>query len=232
MADGRPGGRGHTITAMAKPMHVLLVDDHALFREGLALLLRQLNDAIAVHHAGSVAQALERAAELATLDLVLLDLNMPRLSGREAVAAVRQQLDHVPLVVLSGEEDPALVHWSIEAGAMGYVTKSSDHVEMARALEWVLEGRVYLPPFALASLAAGAGSAAGTPDPLAELTPRQRDVLRHLVQGKSNKVIARELGIADVTVKSHVTAVLQALGVSNRTQVVYTVARMGLSLGD
>lgn len=209
---------------MERAVNILLIDDHVLFREGMELVLQRIDPAIRVDHASSVDAGVRRLVQ-EPLDLVLTDLNFPGVHGIDALRRVRAANDEVPAVVLAGSEDPALVRSAIEHGAMGYVPKSSDSREVARALALILRGGVYLPPVALST-------ARGRAPPSPALTPRQRDVLLKLIQGKPNKVIARELEISDATVKTHVAALLQALDVDNRTQVVYTVARLGIALGD
>jgi DNA-binding NarL/FixJ family response regulator len=215
-------------------MNVLVVDDHALFREGLKFLLRELDSSLAVDEAGDCAAALERAAAR-SYDLVLLDLNLPGLRGMDALAALRNALPGAPTVVLSGEDSPELVRNAIKAGAMGFIPKSSTREVLIQALRLVFAGGVYLPPAALdthtvaaplAAPAAGADSPAGR----LGLTPRQMDVLRCVIQGKPNKSIARELDISEGTVKAHLSAVMQALGARNRTEAVYAAAKLGLRL--
>jgi DNA-binding NarL/FixJ family response regulator len=204
-------------------MRILLIDDHALFRAGLALLLRELDPAVDAMQAGSIAQALSLSA---VPDLVLLDLGLPGHTGIGALEEFLLQRTHAaPVVVLSGQEEPSVVRACIDAGAMGYVLKASDQRVLSAALDIVVAGSTYLPPAALATAEPGSPRLAAL---LPQLTKRQRDVLAHLVQGKPNKVIARELGISDLTVKSHVTALLRELGLSNRTEAVFALASAGL----
>lgn len=215
------------MTDLGPLVHVLLVDDHALFREGMELVLQRLDPAVCVSHAGHVDLGVARLRDAPAPNLVLADLHMPGMRGIDALLRLREANDEVPVVVLAGSEDAQLVRQAIDSGAMGYIPKSTDSREVARALALILRGGVYLPAVALST-----GPTAAWPQrqPV-HLTPRQREVLLRLVQGKANKVIARELGISDTTVKSHVTALLQALDVSNRTQAVYAVARLGMHLG-
>lgn len=207
-------------------MNVLLVDDHALFRDGLALLLREVAPEVAVIHSGSTEQALQLIGTSGELDLVLLDLSLPGIAGVESLRLLRAAAEAVPIVVLSGNDDPDMVRQCIEAGAMGYVLKSTDARTMIAALRRVFDGQVYLPP-----TTRGLALLPGLEQPqalVASLTPRQREVLQRLVQGKPNKVIARELGIRETTVKSHVTVLLQVLGVQNRTEAVVAVRHLDL----
>lgn len=209
-------------------MNILLIDDHALFREGMELVLQRIDPSIGVSHASSVEAGVRRLQVPPPPDLVLTDLNLPGIHGLDALLRVREANDEVPSVVLAGSEDPALVRSAIDQGAMGYIPKSSDSREVARALTLILRGGVYLPAVALST----ERHSSNGPSTGGHMTPRQRDVLLKLIQGKANKVIARELGISDTTVKSHVSALLQALDVHNRTQAVYAVARLGIMLGD
>ena len=214
-------------------MNVLVIDDHALFREGLKFLLRELDPSLAIDEAGDCMGALERVAA-GSYDLVLLDLNLPGLRGMDALAALRGALPAVPTVVLSGEDDPQLVRTAIRAGAMGFIPKSSTREVLIQALRLVFAGGVYLPPTALDTHTAAAPAAAYEPGAAGAarlgLTPRQMDVLRCVIQGKPNKSIARELDISEGTVKAHLSAVMQALGARNRTEAVYAAAKMGLRL--
>lgn len=215
-------------------MNVLVVDDHALFREGLKFLLRELDASLVVDEAGDCAAALERTATHG-YDLVLLDLNLPGLRGMDALAALRGAIPGAPTVVLSGEDSPELVRSAIRAGAMGFIPKSSTREVLIQALRLVFAGGVYLPPAALDTHTAAAPLAAygpGEPPDAARLglTPRQMDVLRCVIQGKPNKSIARELDISEGTVKAHLSAVMQALGARNRTEAVYAAAKLGLRL--
>ena len=211
-------------------MNILLVDDHVLFREGLKYLLRSLDAALAMDEAGDCAKALEYASAR-NYDLVLLDLKMPGVAGLDALAALRDAIPAAPVVVLSGEDNPEVVRAAIEHGAMGFIPKSSTPEVMIHALRLVLAHGVYLPPAVLDAPAPGSSptSAAGQTK-LAGLTPRQMDVLRCVIQGKPNKIIARELDVSEGTVKAHLSSVLHALGTRNRTEAVYAAAKLGLRL--
>ncbi|MFM1991963.1 MAG: hypothetical protein RJA99_4920 [Pseudomonadota bacterium] len=233
-------------------MKLLLVDDHSLFRSGLRLLLSGLDESVSFDEAGSVE---EIPADLSQPDLVLLDLNLRGVSGRRALARLREVLPDAPIVALSGEEDPDLIRRMIEDGASGFIPKASTPGVMIGALRLVLAGGVYLPPAVLRSApsAPKAGDAIGlmpasppprpaaAPVPAAEpppratatrpalpgLTGRQQDVLMLAVRGRSNKQIAREFGLSEGTVKQHLSAAFRVLGVSNRTEAVYAVAELG-----
>ena len=208
-------------------MNILLIDDHALFREGLKFLLRSLDAALEVDEAGDCARALEHAAKR-SYDLVLLDLKMPGVAGLDALAALREAIPDAPLVVLSGEDNPGVVRAAIEGGAMGFIPKSSTPEVLIQALRLVLARGVYLPSAVLDASADAAAAESGTV--LHNLTPRQMDVLRCVIQGKSNKVIARELDVSEGTVKAHLSSVLRTFGARSRTEAVYAAAKLGLKL--
>ena len=217
-------------------MKILLVDDHHLLREGMRLLLRSFDADLEVDEAGNCAQALELVAER-SFDLILLDLNMPGLNGLNALAALRDAAADMPIVVVSGETDPSVIRAAIDGGAMGFVPKSSSPGVMIQALRLVLAHGVYLPPQALEPARAPSASTASpartapSETRLSGLTPRQMDVLRCVIRGKPNKVIASELALSEGTVKAHLGAVFHALGVHSRTEAVYAAATMGLRIG-
>jgi DNA-binding NarL/FixJ family response regulator len=212
-------------------MRILIVDDHALFRQGLRFLLRDLDAKLEISEAGDCPQAVALGAE--PFDVVLLDLHMPGVAGLAALEAVRQAFEASRIVVLSGEEDPRQIRRAIDAGAVGFIPKSATPEVLLSALRLVLADGIYLPTVALRGVddPAAAAPSEMTSDRLREtLSERQVDVLQKAVQGKANKVIARELGISEGTVKAHLSAAFRALGVHNRTEAVYAAARSGLQL--
>jgi DNA-binding NarL/FixJ family response regulator len=216
-------------------MRALLVDDHALFREGMKHLLRHLRPDAIVLQAASVREATEILAREEGFDLVLLDLQLPGMRGLQALKALRDFNDEVPIVVLTGTEDGEMVRSAIEGGAMGFIQKSVNPDEMLGAVETVLAGKVYLPDSVLDSVQSA--DEPGSPHQTRLLgtlgiTGRRAEVLVHLAKGKSTKAIARELGISDTTVKTHIQAVYDALNVHSRTQAIYVLARKGWALAD
>lgn len=218
-------------------LKVLVVDDHALIRQGIRPILAQLaagGEEVVVLEASGYADALARIAATPDLDLVLLDLRMPDVSGFAALADIEERHPDVPVVIMTGEDDPALVREAFDHGALGFIPKSSPPPVILAALRLVLSGGTYVPPHVMgASNAPRAATVAPLPDPAIAagrlgITPRQSDVLALLLAGKSNKVISRELNLAEGTVKNHVAAVLKALNVDTRVQAVIAAARLGL----
>lgn len=214
-------------------MNILVVDDHPLYRSGVVYTLQNTGMAVEVVECASLEAAFQRLQDGLQVDLMILDLQMPDYRGVDSVRAVRTRRPEVPVLVLSGQEDPAVVRECIDLGACGFVPKSAPSDQFHAALALVLSGGVYLPP---ASLSVAPPASTGQQDAWkrlgARLTERQRQVLLGIVQGKPNKVIARDLGLSDTTVKSHVAHILEALEVSNRTEAVYALARAGVSIRD
>ena len=214
-------------------MNILVVDDHPLYRSGVVYTLQNTGMDVTIVECSSLDSAFQRLDEGVPVDLMILDLQMPGYSGLDSVRTVRARKPEVPVLVLSGNEDPAIVRECIDLGAFGFVPKSAPSDQFHAALKLVLSGGVYLPP---TSLSVGSPATRAQQDAWrrlgAHLTERQRQVLLGIVQGKPNKVIARDLGLSDTTVKSHVAHILDALVVSNRTEAVYALARAGLSIRD
>jgi DNA-binding NarL/FixJ family response regulator len=214
-------------------LKVLIVDDHPLIREALRQVLKALDKEIALLEAASASEALAAAARADHLDLILLDLALPGGDGFEVLSGLRERYPSFPVVVLSASEQPEVVIRALDGGAMGFIPKTSSNEILLGALRLVLSGGVYLPPDVLRrapapALAAKSGAAASYRD--LGLTERQAQVLALVVQGKPNKIICRELNVAEGTVKIHITAILKALGVTNRTQAVIAVGKLGLKL--
>jgi DNA-binding NarL/FixJ family response regulator len=212
-------------------LKILLVDDHELFREGVKLLLANLADNCEFAEAADLAGALALVAQQ-SFDIVLLDFRLPGPCGFDALAAMRAADEAASIVVLSGEDDPALIRRVIDEGASGFIPKASSHAMMMAALQLIMAGGSYLPPHML-SIAPNADTADATIEAApttAPLTERQRDALRLAMQGKSNKIIAREMEVSEATVKAHLSAAFRALGVHNRTEAVFVTARLRLTI--
>jgi NarL family two-component system response regulator LiaR len=211
---------------VADPIRVLVVDDHAVVREGLRAFL-ELQDGIAV--AGEAAdgeEAIEAAVRLAP-DVILMDLVMPRRDGVSAMRALRERAPAARVIVLTSYLDEDVLLPALRAGAAGYLLKNAPPQEVARAVRVADAGEALLDPSVAARLVE-ALAAGGGDDPLDRLTPREREVLGLMGQGLSNKRIARALGVSEKTVKSHVGHVLAKLGVADRTQAAVLAVRAGL----
>lgn len=213
-------------------MKVLVVDDHPLICEALRQVLKALDKDIELREAGSGRDALAAAGSGDDFDLVLLDLALPDADGFEVLRELRERHPSFPVVVLSASEQADVVMRALDAGAMGFIPKTSSNEVLLGALRLVLSGGVYLPAEVLrhARLPALAAAAAVTSYRDVGLTERQAQVLALMVQGKPNKIICRELALAEGTVKIHVTAILKVLEVANRTQAVIAVGKLGLKL--
>jgi DNA-binding NarL/FixJ family response regulator len=210
-------------------MKVMLADDHALFREGVRLVLESLVDGpLDVVEASDFIQALAAVRAEGDVDVALVDLSMPGMDGFSGIEALKRAAPDLHLVVVSASEQPSDVRRALDSGAHGYITKSSPSAAMLEAIRLVLSGETFISPGLEVPEGAGV-CAAGDAEALRQtLTPRQRDVLAMLRQGKSNKEIARDLDLAEITVKLHVTAILRALSVENRTQAAILAAKIGL----
>ncbi len=206
-------------------MKILLVDDHALFRAGLVLLLQLKHPGVRILEAAGVMQALQQLQQPELPDLCLLDLDLKTQSGLEVLHRARELAPAMAVVIVSAIEHRAGVLACIQAGAMSYIPKSAPPEELSHALDRVLAGEVYLPE-EFAGLVAGAQRTA------ASLTRRQREVLVRLNRGLPNKLIARELGISEYTVKDHIAEILRVLGVQNRTQAVIEARNLTLFDGS
>lgn len=204
---------------------ILIADDHPLYRNAMCNVVGEVFTDASVQECEDIASALQQL-EQGAIDLVLLDLSMPDADGIEGLSRLRAAAPATPVIVCSARDDPALVRDCFKLGIAGYLPKSSGMEVTRHALQLVRDGGVYVPSEALAEAAAPAGAGpedGGEVDGAAALTPRQRTVLALLERGMSNKAIARELGIGEITVKAHVSAILRKLGVENRLQAIIAV---------
>lgn len=205
-------------------MKAILADDHALFRDGFALLLKQqLEPNVTVLEAASLFEALQQAEQNADADLVLLDVSMPGMEGVESVQDMLNRFPGIPVVILSATESRPLVEALLEIGVAGFIPKSSSSQVMISALRLVLSGGIYIPPQLL-----GSGDIVQDGSALSRLTERQREVLHLLAEGKTNKQISRELDLSEGTVKVHLNSVYRVLGVANRTEAALLARRLNL----
>ena len=208
-------------------IRVLLVDDHAVVREGLRAFL-ELQEGIEVAGEAADGQAGVAAAERLRPDVVLMDLVMPRLDGVGAMRELRSRLPDVKVIVLTSFADDEMLLPAVQAGAAGYLLKNAQPQELARAVRAAHAGEAVVDPHIAARLLDSIAQPAGEP-PADQLTPREQEVLELIARGLSNKRIARELGIAEKTVKTHAGHVFAKLGVTDRTQAALLAVRTGLA---
>lgn len=206
-------------------MKVLLADDHPLFREGVKPVLHKLDPRLQIIEAIDYPSAFSAMHQAGEVDLALIDLHMPGMSGVEGVIRFRSAFPDIPLAVLSASELAEDIHRLLAAGALGYITKSSPSEVILGALRLVLAGGVYIPPSLLNHANGGVEHDPTRPAPL---TSRQVEVLRELVKGQSNKQIATVLNVTEGTVKIHLAAIFRILKVNNRTEAVLVAQKMGL----
>lgn len=219
-------------------MKILAVDDHPLIRDALRQVLKVLDPQLTLVSAANAHETMVAAAEHADLNLVLLDLSLPDGNGFDVLCELREKRPDLPVVVLSATDDAASVMRALDDGAMGFIPKTSSNDVLLGALRLVLGGGVYLPADVLRhapSAPAQTAAAPGVPQKDVTcrdlgLTDRQAQVLALVVQGKPNKLICRTLNLAEGTVKIHISAILRALNVTNRTQAVVAVSKLGLKL--
>lgn len=207
-------------------MKILIADDHALFRDGLAMRLEEINPDVVLLQAANFSQALKILDKESNIDMVIVDLDMPDMKWEDGIEELRKKSD-ANLVVISASEDIRNIRKILANGIKGYIPKRSDPKIMHSALKLVLEGGVYIPPALIENNAENV-VASGHRSNGKTLTNRQSQVLDLIAQGKSNKQIAYEMGVSEATVKLHINALLRSLKVNNRTQAVVTAQKMGL----
>lgn len=203
-------------TAAAK--RVLIADDHPLYRDALSAIVPQVLPSAQMSEAGCQDEVFAQVSSDAAFDLIVLDLNLPGATGLSCLRHVRETAPLTPIIVVSGNDDPTVMGDVVLAGATGYVPKSAPRQVLIDAIRVIMGGGTYLPAAAVGALRRAQVSdntTAGLPE---ALTSRQKRVLRLLAEGLSNKGIAREMQISEITVKAHVSLILRKLGVSNRVQ--------------
>ena len=210
-------------------MYFVIADDHPLFRDALKSAVARLYPNATIAEADTTASLqalLERGEEP---DLLLLDLHMPGASGFSGLIHVRARFPSLPVIVVSGNEEPGVIRRAVAHGASGYIPKSTGLDEMAQAIAQVLDGDVWLPASAASSQPTHlAPDEADIAKRLRDLTPQQFRVLMMLADGLLNKQIAYELNVSEATIKAHMTAILKKLGASNRTQAVVAASKLQL----
>ena len=222
-------------------MKILIVDDHSLITEALRALLTDIDPNVQVEVATDAASAERLAAAHPDADLMLLDLNLPGASGTSLLETLVGTSPEMKILVLSGVQDQRSVMRVLQLGAAGFVPKSMESENLLSAIRFVLSGGVYIPNDLLDDSTRGAPmlglpergrDAYGQPSAVRiQLTERQEQVLQLLARGAPIKIICRELGLSEGTVKTHVTAIYRAFGASNRTEALLAARRHGYDVG-
>ncbi len=208
---------------------IVIVDDHPLFRGALKQALSTSIDGAVIIEAGSLDELITLLAQGSTTDLVLLDLAMPGVQGLSGLLYLRADHPEVPVVIVSASEDARTIRRAIEFGASGYVPKSQSVDQIRHAVAQVLSGAVWIPPDI--DIGQSDQASGGVVARLSTLTPQQVRVLMMLGEGLLNKQIAFRLSVSEATIKAHVSAILQKLGVDSRTQAVIAINKIGQGSG-
>lgn len=214
-------------------MKVLIVDDHALIREALHAVLKQLKREAVIFEASNSRQAMHIVEEHPDISLILLDINLPDRDGFSVLRELRDRYATIAIIILSSSDDQDAVKRAFKLGALGFIPKTTEREVMLNAIKLVLAGGIYIPSEILEKATSpGLTNKLATRDSLKGLglTDRQIEVVALLMKGKSNKVIAKTLNMAVPTVKNHITVVLKALSVTSRTEAVIKVGKMGWEL--
>src|SRR5262249_27682346 len=218
-------------------MKILIVDDHVLVRDALRSVLTQLKRDASIFEAANGSQCMLLVEQHPDLDLILLDLALPDRDGFSLVAELRERYATAAVVVLSASQEQDTVKLALDLGAVGFIPKTTERDVMLSALQLVFSGGIYIPREILDSGKSSQPLACGGQRPIrrellirAGLTARQIDVLGLMMQGKSNKVIAHTLNMAEPTVKNHITIILKTLKAANRTEAVIKAGQMGRGL--
>lgn len=204
----------------------IIVDDHPLFRGALSQALGNAFAKAEMLEAGSLDELTELLGGAAEIDLILLDLSMPGVHGVSGLLYLRAQHPEIPVVVVSASDDPGTIRQCLDCGASGFIPKSQPVDRIRSAIRKILSGEVWLPAdMDLSGVAAG--ETAELVSRMSTLTPQQVRVLMMLGEGLLNKQIAFKLGVSEATIKAHVSAILQKLGVDSRTQAVIAISKIG-----
>src|SRR5262245_10996042 len=207
-------------------MHILLADDHPLFAEALKELVRRSMSGSHLESVGSLDDAHRALAGHETFDLLMLDIDMPGMNGLAGLERTRNRFPTLPIAIVSGVTDPDSVRRVIALGARGFLPKTMPSAALSAALQVIAAGGTYIPTdYAATPAESAAKSDRGT---AGMLTPREQEILGHLVSGKTNKEIARLLDLQEITVKLHVRSIFRKLGVRNRVEAVNAAARSGM----
>lgn len=213
------------MSSVAQTVSVIIADDHPLFRGAMRLAIEGMFRAVRITEAASVDETIGALQGDDSLDLVLLDLKMPGMSGFSGLSYLRAQFPSVPVIVVSGSSEHATIRRCLDFGASGFIPKTTEVDLMRKAIQTVLDGGTWTPPDFDQSRPADKETA-DLVKRLASLTPQQMRVLMMLSEGLLNKQIAYELSVSEATVKAHVSAILTKLGVESRTQAVIAAAKV------
>ncbi|MEH2475518.1 DNA-binding NarL/FixJ family response regulator [Nitrobacteraceae bacterium AZCC 2161] len=214
-------------------MRVLIVDDHALIREALHAVLKQLKREAIIFEASNSREAMRIVEEHPDISLILLDINLPDRDGFSVLRELRDRYAAIAIIILSSSDDQDTVRRAFKLGALGFIPKTTEREVMLNAIKLVFSGGIYIPSEILEETTCPQlTNKLATRDSLKGLglTDRQIEVLALLMKGRSNKVIAKTLNMAVPTVKNHITVVLKALSVTSRTEAVVKVGKMGWEL--
>ena len=203
-------------------MKIAIADDHNLVREGLAAVLAQIEDVTDVIEAGSLDELMVGLADHPDVGLVLLDLKMPGMNDITTLVQLQDAYPTAPFAILSATEVKAVAQRFLDVGAAGYIPKSVNNEVLLSAIKLIISGGIYVPSIASGHIGTDPGESS------LNLTDRQHDVLVLMVEGLSNKGIARVLGLTESTIKTHSSAILKALGVNNRMKAIREAIRLGI----
>jgi len=214
---------------LEKPLRVVLIDDHSLFRAGLEELLARKN----INVVASVCDGMEGIKSVETLkpDVVLLDIRMPKPNGLEVLKILKEKVKDVAVIMVTTSREDADVAQAMKLGAQGYLLKDMEPNELITSLNSIRNGEIVVAPTlagVLARVVQGKDEPAGADDALSTLTPREKEIIYHLAKGGSNKAIARVLNISDGTVKLHVKSILRKLDIHSRVEAAVIAVEYGL----
>jgi len=207
---------------------VIVADDHPLFRTAIKEALQESQGETTFLEASSFETLQELVDQNRDVDLVLLDLHMPGVSGFAGLVYLCKRYPSVPVVIISANEDPLVIQRALDHGAAGFIPKSSDIKTITNAIGEILMGEIWAPVSKQANLPGNNVSEVALAERMSQLTPQQFKVLMSVSQGLLNKQIAYDMGISEATVKAHVTAIMNKLGVSNRTQAVLAASKLNV----
>lgn len=212
-------------------MNIILIDDHTLFRMGIETMLKNLEPKTVINSYGDCKAAIEAEKQPDLTNLILLDYNIPGSQTESNIQNIRDNFDNAKIVIVSGEDSPDKIMSAIDSGVSGFIPKSSEPQVLIAALKLILAGGVYLPSDVLRYQGTNSAATVNSSDldndnPLDKLTSRQLEVLMHVIDGKNNKTIAREIDLSLGTIKAHLSAAYTSLGVSNRTEAVVLASKL------